>query len=264
MNTYLVRLFSVCLCFGVLLLINSVIPLPTNTAEATTHTINLNYTNIYDNKTYLDIVLEARTYTRAARDLDFGISISNTCLTMHKNNVTTDCPTYEAILALFPDTSNQEVSGRFSYIDNTLQRGSPQLQDNYRWYDYQQGVILFIDPDAQTRNEIGMITIHSSLPFYRIADMSSKVEDNKRYLGTGRYVEDCRNAGIDGKNWIFLLGDTINYMRNDCDPAFTQFNSTIEYNKDLVVHDITTSNKWLHDQFLEWVKENCLFEYDKC
>jgi len=265
MNTYLLRVSLLVLCsIGIIVLVDS-ISSDSHSANAANHTINLNYSNIYDNKTYMDIVIAAKSYTRPVRIMDFGIAISNTCITMHKNNVTTDCPTYEAILSLFPDTSNHDVSGKFIYKDNMLQRQNPPYTKSYSWYEFNtQNTILFVDPDTQTQKEIGMITIHSQLPYYRIADMSGKVEDNKRYLGTGRYIEECRNAAIDGKNWVFLLGDTINYLRHNCEAAFTQFNSTIEFNKQLVDHDITISNKWLHDTFIEWVKENCLYEYDKC
>jgi len=197
---------------------------------------------------------------------DFGISIAKTCYVMHKNNITTSCPTYEAIFAIFPDTSNQDVSGKFIFRDGLIQRGYPQMKDNYEWYKYETETLLFVDPDAQTQSKLKMITIYANLPTFKLRDggMSNKVVDGLRYLGDGRYIEDCRNAVIDGKRWLFLLGDTINYMKNGCDPAFTQFNSTVEYQAKLMDHDITTSNKWLHDAFLEYVKENCLNEYDVC
>jgi len=185
---------------------------------------------------------------------------------MHKNNITTSCPTYEAIFAVFPDTSNQDVSGKFTFRDGLIQRDMPQMQDNYEWYRYETDTLIFVDPDAQTQSKLKMITIYANLPLYKLREggMSNKVIDGTRYLGDGRYIEDCRNAVIDGKRWLFLLGDTINYMQNGCDPAFTQFNSTKEYQQELLDHDITTSNKWLHDAFLEYVKENCLSEYDVC
>ncbi len=268
MNTYLLSICFLLVCFGLYasLTIDPLYPIPDQfTAEATNHTINLNYTNIYDNKTYMDIVTAAKTYQKPTRNLDFGITVSNTCLVMHKNNITTDCPTYESIMVLFPDTSNHDVSGKFIFKDNMIQRDKPQFKNSYNWYTFLgHETVLFIDPDTYTQKEIGMITIHPQLGLYKINKMSGKVEDNKRYLGTGRYIEDCRNAAIDGKNWIFLLGDTINYLRNNCEAQYTQFNSTIEYQAKLTDHDITTSNKWLHETFIEWVKENCLYEYDKC
>ncbi len=265
MNTYLVSLFSVCLCLGVIMLISSAIPLPINNAQAAIDYSNVNYTNIFINKTYMDIVNQARDYVLTPRDLDFGISISNTCYTMHKHNVSSTCPTYEAIMALFPDTSDQDVSGKFIYKHNQLQRETPPMERSYNYYAFEDKTHLFIDPGYETSKSLGMITIYSSLPDYPI---QFQVGDNKTLkIGTGRYIDNCRNAVIDGKNWIFLVGDTIEYMRHDCEESYTLFKDTKVIQSSLSVvgaFDITTSAKWLHDEFLKYVKENCLYEYDKC
>jgi len=227
-----------------------------------TNYTNVNYTNIYTNQTYMDIIKSVRDYVYPARDLDFGISISKTCYQMNKYNITSNCPTYESIMLLFPDTSDQKVSGKFIYKDNQLQRAKPQMEKSYRYYDFMENTtILFIDPDTETKKQLGMITIESRLPEYPI---NYKVIDNTRQMGIGRSIEDCRNAVIGSENWVELLGDTIQFLRNDCHPTFTLYNDNVTIIMKKYEHDITTSNKWLHDKFLEFVKENCLYEYDKC
>ncbi len=208
----------------------------------------------------MDVITANKGETIPARDLDFGISISKTCYNIHKFapiNSTSSCPTYEAIMALFPDTSIQEISGAFIIKDNQLQRGRPQMENHYNYYDFMQNqTLLFIDPDYNTQKQLGMIRIESSLPEYII---NYEVHNNTRVMGEGRYIEDCRNAVIDGKNWVFLVGDTIEFMRHDCHPTYTLFNDNKTIYQEKTVHDITTSNKWLHDTWVALAKEQALF-----
>ncbi len=135
------------------------------------------------------------------------------------------------------------------------------MEKSYNYYAFEKDTFLFIDPDAATSLNLGMIVIEAQLGQYPI---SYEVEDNTRILGVGRYIDNCRNAVISAENWIFLLGDTIELMRHDCHPTYTLFNDTKKIYANYTKHDITTSTKWLHDQFIEWVKINCIYEYDKC
>ncbi len=239
-------------------------PLFPNFAGAAINYSNVNYTNIFENKTYMDIVKADKDYVLPPRNLDFGISISKTCYNIHRFapvNSTTKCPTYESIMAVFPDTSVKEVSGGFIYKHNMLQREKAPMEKSYNYYAFKNGTYLFIDPDTETSKNLGMIVIESQLKEYPI---NYKVENNTRVIGVNRYIEDCRNAVIGAENWIELLGDTIQLLRHNCHPTFTFFNDSKTIISEYTKHDITTSNKWLHDQFLKYVKENCLYEYDKC
>ena len=252
----IVSLISVILCPIVLMEVQA------GTIFNGTNYTNVNYTNIYTNQTYMDIVKSVKGMTIPKRDLDFGITISNTCYTMHKHNVSSNCPTYQEIMVLFPDTSNQLISGEFIMKDNQLQRDRPRMDSHYDWYAFNENkTYLFIDPDFALQSQLSMIHIESRMGEYSLRD---SVDDNMRYVGEGRYIDSCREATIGAGNWIFMLGDTMEYLRHDCHPSFTLFNETKIIRKELVDHDITTSAKWIHDKFLEWVKENCLYEYDKC
>lgn len=219
-----------------------------------------NYTNIFTNSSLFDL----KGYVFPARDMDFGISISQTCYNIHKyspENNTSPCPTYEAIMALFPDTSNQDVSGKFVYKDGWLQRGRAQMESHYAWYAFGNKTLLFIDPDTETKKQLGMITIEARLPDWPI---SMKVRDNTVMMGSGRYIDNCRNAVIGSENWIYQIGDTMEYLRHDCNEKFTTWNPVKAIHMNYTDHDITTSTLWLHQAFLTWVKENCLGVYDVC
>lgn len=191
----------------------------------------------------------------------FGISISNTCYRMHEYNITTTCPTYEGIMAVFPDTSDRNISGKFIFKDGQLQRAKTQMKNHLEWYQFENKSVLFINPDPAIQSRIKMIHIEAQLPEYPVL---MKVENNNRITGELRYIEGCRVATIDASAWLWLLGDTIHFMKNDCDPDFAEFNETRITQKVLVEHDITTSNKWLHERFIEWVKQNCSQEYASC
>ena len=81
-----------------------------------------------------------------ARDnFDVGITLSKTCQSMIKNNFTTNCPTYEEILTLFPDTTNQQVSGEFQYIDGIYQRGPTDFKNHFNFYTYSDNVV-WVEP----------------------------------------------------------------------------------------------------------------------
>ena len=265
MNTYLVTGFLFLVCFGLISYIphSSIYPIALQ-AEAAINYSNVNYTNIFINKTYMDIVKADRDYVLPPRDLDFGISISKTCYNIHRYapvNSTTKCPTYEAIMVLFPDTSVKEVSGDFIYKHNMLQRERPPMEKSYNYYAFKNQTFLFIDPDPETSKSLGMIQIESQLKEFPI---NYKVENNTRVMGVNRFIEDCRNAVIGSENWIELLGDTIQLLRHDCHATFTLYNDNKTITPIYTQHDITTSSKWLHDESLKYVKENCLYEYDKC
>jgi len=261
MNTYLVRLFSACLCLGVILLISSIPLEPTNTAQAAD-----NFTELVKQETYQDIMKQAKAFTNP-NPIHYGITISQTCYNIHRYapiNSTTPCPTYEAIMLLYPDTSDQRYSGEFIIKHNQLQRDTPK-QGHLDYYKFKGKSVLFIDPPANSQSELKMIRIESSMDFFKPRfGVGSKVIEGVIYQSDTRYIDSCRNAVIAAKDWINLIGDTLNYMRHSCDDDFTEYNFLRTINLNVTKHDIATSNKWLHDTFIQWVKDNCLLEYDKC
>ncbi len=267
MKTYLLRVCFICLCsIGVTILISS-ISSSSHSANAADH---INFTETLgqekDEVLIADLLKQARTFDY--REVNhYGIAISKTCYTIHRYapvNSTSPCPTYEAIMLLYPDTSNQDYTGKFIYKHNMLQREMSK-EGHKDIYKYIKESVLFIDPPFDIQNQLHMIRIESSMDFYKPrGGFGSKIMDGVLYQSDTRYIDSCRNAVIAARDWINLIGDTLNYMRNSCDPFATNYNFTRVINQNLTDHDITTSNKWLHEQFVEWVKLNCIYEYDKC
>lgn len=210
------------------------------------------------------VVLFIMPQAHSTEQESFGIVLSQTCRTMIQNNVTTDCPTYEELITLFPDTSNQRIIGEFGYKDGMYQRLSSQYKNSAGFYQLSSEInqnLMFIDPPAKLFPKLNLITISPSLDEYLLrnqgADNTYDKIDHTMTLGTGRYVESCRTASIDGNDWLFLVGDTIQYLKNECDPSSTNFNSTTTIQLYKIKHDITSSYKYKLDN---WFKESI----DRC
>jgi len=201
---------------------------------------------------------------------NFGITLDNTCKTMIRNNISSNCPTYEDIITLFPDTSIQDVSGKFAYYNGIYQRTPTKFTDSFEYYRFWNSTILFIDPLVETATRIKLIEIKANLEQYllRGETKSYNPTDHTLTMGIGRYIDSCRLAYVDASNWIFLVGDTLNHMNNDCSADSTQFNSTVITKLGKVQHDITTSYKY---KLEAWQKEMinrcghkvCIYEKDQ-
>lgn len=186
----------------------------------------------------------------------YGIALSRTCLSMISNQITSDCPTYQEINTLFPDTTNPLIAGEFKIIDGIYQRDIPPVKNPWRFYYYSIEPILWIDPPSDARSRLIMITIESSLPEYKIGDESKKMDDYSISFQKDRWVDDkCHEAKVTAKTWVFLTGDTLNLMKHNCDKSFTSFDGTVKKEFVKSYQDITTSFKWNHDK---WVAENLI------
>lgn len=193
----------------------------------------------------------------ARENMDVGISLSKSCLTMLKNNMTTNCPTYEELNTLFPDTSNQEISGKFVVKDGIWQRDSTRYNSHYNWYAYSDK-ITWIDPPGDLVGRIPTITIETKLPEYLLRG-SNEMSNNTIILGHSRYVDDrCYRATITADEWVFLTGDTINLLLHDCDPKYTTFDHIKKTYLEATIHDITTTYKYKLDTWIAETKKNCL------
>ena len=190
----------------------------------------------------------------ARTNYDVGITLSKTCLAMIKNNITSTCPTYDEILILFPDTTNQNISGKFVYKDGYLQREHTKFVEHWGFYTYQP-VTLWIDPPGDIVGRIATITIEPSLPDYLVQE-SQKLINNTMIVGHSRWVDSqCYRSTITAADWIFLTGDTINLMFHNCDPAFTNFYHLKSKFFGASYQDVATSNKYKLDQVIKLAKE---------
>lgn len=192
----------------------------------------------------------------------YGIVLSKSCITMIKNNLTTNCPGYDEILALFPDNTNQRTSGEFSYIDGIFQRGSPKYLNPIQEYVYRDSITLWIDPPGTVINKIKTIVIHPSVPEYKIKIESTRMDDYNITFGIDRWINpNCTEANITAKDWIFLTGDTLNYMQHNCDPKFTNFDSTITKSFEKSYQNLAHSSKHKLADFVKEAKEKYKVSY---
>lgn len=188
----------------------------------------------------------------SATPFHYGISLSKTCLTMLQNELETDCPTYDEILVLFPDTTNQNVVGGFKSIDGITQRGLPNVIHPERFYTHATESILWVDPPNDVRKKLIMIEINPSLPIYKTGKESLIMDDYSVSFGKDRYVNfNCSESKITAENWVFLTGDSLNLMKHNCDPIFTSFNSTVSLKFEKSYQDLSTSAKYKLDQFIK-------------
>ena len=196
----------------------------------------------------------------AKTNYDVGITLSRTCIAMIKNDLPTNCPSYEAIMALFPDNTNQYISGKFVYKDGYYQRDHTKFTDHFKFYTYQP-VTTWVDPPGDIVGRIATITIEPKLPEYLIEE-SQKTINNTMIVGHSRYVDEkCYRSTISADDWIFLTGDTMNLMLHNCDPAFTTFNHIKSKYLGASYQDITTSSKYKLDQFVKAAKEKYKTSY---
>jgi len=195
-----------------------------------------------------------------------GIQLSNSCLTMIRHNITTNCPTYEEILVIFPDTSNHRMSGGFDYSDDGVYERQPtKIKGHYKFYEFETEKILWIDPpgDMRFRSTMKMIIIEPSLPEYKTTQTT--IDKQMLEIGHGRWNDIlCKNVTMGAEDWLFLLGDTLWYMDHNCNHAYTNFDNTKELYFKGQEYDNTTSYKYKLDKYIAEAKERCkelCFEY---
>ncbi len=166
----------------------------------------------------------------------FGITLDNTCKTMIKNNITTDCPTYELLDSMYNDLGC-EYKGLLCL-------------EWFKQTNVNDGYIL--DPSFGIQKQIKMINIRANFEEYHLqGDEGYSNEDRTIHYGLSRFVDSCRTAYIDAGQWFGLLGDTIMYLDSKC--TKTNYIEGRSHNLSRTVHDISESYKWQLD---EWIKES--------
>lgn len=183
-----------------------------------------------------------------------SIQLSNTCITMLSNNITTTCPTYWELMYLGLDTS-LPGTGEFYYDDNEFyKRGaSPYKKDVHELYIYDDYHIL-VDPPNEIASRSKLIIISPTLPVFVPLGGYEKV-NNERTLQKDRYVKECLTATITSENWQLLIADTINYMRTGC--GQTVYADQFVERDYISSMDRTTSQKFKYDTWLEEAKKKC-------
>jgi len=137
-----------------------------------------------------------------------GIELSNTCISLVRQNHTDDCPSYKNLLQF--DTSNQTISGRFIDTKGFFHRGIAELAAHFLLYKS----AIMVDPDHQSVI-YGKLIIIVPQGFIYIGTNSSNTINGTRTIYHDRFVNsDCTTATIDYSP--FLLNDTISYLKSGC------------------------------------------------
>lgn len=207
------------------------------------------------------------------RGYAIGVILSDACIAAIKSNHTTTCPSYRDLQSI--DNSIPAYSGKFKEINGFYQREPPKMPNSMGYYQYDPTFRIFVDPPHTARMQI--ITIESQLKEYHQSDqfkikeikdgklIDSKATKSIRTYSTKRFVDPtCTVATITAANWKELLPDTINFMRNNCNPNQTQIKTIQNDIKVLKTHDIATSAKWKLDKFYDSVIKNCTKSYQAC
>lgn len=212
-----------------------------------------------------------------------GIRLSQSCITMIKNDIPTTCPSYELLQQL--DSSIIDVSGKFGFKDGFFQRLKPSIDNSWRWYDFDNHLRIFVDPPAGMESRIKMIEITPNLNTYLIKNnqyqpqkyeytdieiinplskktetITIKVETQKqgRILFHDRFIDNyCDVSKITSDNWEKLLLDTINHMRLNCIEGSTSFDNMEFIPAKITEFDMTTSPSWQALQWFESAKKEC-------
>jgi hypothetical protein len=212
-----------------------------------------------------------------------GINLSNMCETMLKNNFTTNCPTYKDMITL--DSSDRNISGKFTTDDDGFFHRLDPIQNNsWKLYDFDETIRIFVDPPDNMLDRVRLITIMPNFDNYFVAgDLTisdqytlinvvqdgnatskavnysylNKTQDFSRVIYHDRYIDNCRSAVINAAVWKAILPDTINFMRNDCDPKHTQFEEREVITPNYTSIDITTSPNYQAQWKLEEDMERC-------
>jgi len=118
--------------------------------------------------------------TQEASGEIIGIQISKTCMTMHKYNLTTNCPTYKELFQF--DNTMLTISGVFEISDGVYQRQPSNYKNHCNYYNPDLFTLMIVvDPDGCWSRERGikMITIQAIKPelmLYKLtADSSIQV-----------------------------------------------------------------------------------------
>lgn len=216
-----------------------------------------------------------------------GIELSNTCITMIKNNFTTTCPSYEELIGL--DSSITEYSGEFITTDGFFHRDRTEYKNSWKLYDDDPIIRIIVDPPVGMSERIKMIVLKPNFGTYILTDSKQQESEFEiiertvtgtftkeektisilnqtqhygRILYHDRYVDNCKDATINADVWESLLPQTIHHLRTDCE--YTSFNNKEIIYPNYTSIDLRDSPSYKYRAWIDQVKELCIFEYGAC
>lgn len=206
------------------------------------------------------IICAATTNAEAAPSNDIGIHIEKSCQLSEK------CVSYFDIRHL--DTSPKTIGKLVTNGENTKRVYTP-VQNNHEWLRFYNQSLVIVDPPPKIADRIKMITIKTQLDqFIKPAQHTVKEYNNTNYNATkdpkptksvrvfshSYDVNSCYIAIISGKEWRTLLPDMIRHLQSNCSIPMEKSNITQDI-KPLTKHNLSTSYKWKHDNWLKQIQE---------
>ena len=199
-----------------------------------------------------------------------GVQLSRNCMTMHKYNLTTICPTYNDLLQF--DNTIKSITGIFNVTDGVYQRQPSNYKNHCNYYHpAAYPIIIIIDPDGCWQREKGirLITIQSISPekmLYKLTANSEVAEqirqlskDQRKYFEEESELEDIVDSLEDkiDRHEILIIGleDDIDELDADDPPLKTRNlksqlknarDKLVDYEKDLIEEEAdlnSVSNK---------------------
>lgn len=216
-----------------------------------------------------------------------GIELSNTCITMIKNNFTTTCPSYETLLQL--DSSITEYSGEFTTTDGFFHRDKTQYKNSWKLYEDEPMIRIIVDPPIGMSERIKMIILKPNFGTYVLTDSKqqeslfesiektvtgvftkeqrtisflNQTQQYGRILYHDRYVDNCKDATVNADVWKIIVPLTIHHLRTDCE--FTSFNNKEIIHPNNTQIDLQSSPSYKYKQWLSQTKDNCTSKYQEC
>ena len=202
----------------------------------------------------LDSILsnfEASISSRIPNNRVLEIELSQTCITLVKNNMSSTCPDYQLLSKL---DSSLSVSGEF-ILDETgfFHRSSPLVKQSHLFYDFDDVPRLIVD--APNGSNFGKIIIMPNFDNYVVNQSISN--NHSRTIYHDRFIDDCTIAYINSDKWKFLITDTIHHMRNGCSEDTTKYQEAEIIVDPVTTIDISQSPNYQYSQWLEIIKEKC-------
>jgi hypothetical protein len=180
-------------------------------------------------KDSLDIALEDVTTARvnanrsAQGDNKFiNIVLSNSCLTLIENNMTTNCPTYRELKGLY-DNTLEHVSGKFVDHGYDIKREDPKYKNYWKYYQaLPNWKIITVDPDAEIMQRGVTITIQAT-EFTYLENMKSydktpsynQTKSERYEWHNVKYHDHCSKVMMAPD--LDLLPDIINNIWDNCE-----------------------------------------------
>lgn len=201
-----------------------------------------------------------------------GVLLSETCIKLVKTGSKT-CPSYEILEPIY-DNSIKEYSGSFKFKNGFYQRESTSYKNSMGFYQHDPTFRVLVDPPKTAK--LPLITIVPRLDQFHLAgqmkvfEIKDGINDAKalksiRMVSGIRYVDDsCTYATITAVNWKFVLTDTINFMKADCDPNKTEIKTVTSIIKPITQHKVSDSYQYKLDQWKKQIKEQCLTKKGSC